>query len=451
MKIVAGIWKLRLTRGMPLKLLKYRGVNPSRFESLKEYIGRRPVKVISLAIVIWLGLSIAIDAFVGTLVIAVVFAILYYVKIKRHDNDTAKLLNAINAGRSPESIEKTLKDVYVAHKNVLQRIAQERDFYRERYENFVDLVNSFELPIVIVDGEGNIRFYNRAFQTFFNDGKAIGKERIFSILRRNGLKIPIKKGNYRVFSRRQSRRFMVVVEGSENDEFSMIFTDITARWKTEKLLEKTMRYAVSAETVADLAHGLKQPLANLQLAFDLYQKSGKEQNLRRLEQELKSLKEKILGVLQIYHYGEEPQNVDLPKVLNRIIRYLKPIAENKGIILRVSTNTPQAVVNVQERRLENVIKNLVINALEAIPEGNGDVVLKLKKGRGWVTLLIGDNGVGMGKEVLEKATKAFFTTKESGTGLGLTLAKSFCEDNDVTLKIRSKEGKGTVVRLTFKR
>ncbi|WP_068346277.1 sensor histidine kinase [Kosmotoga arenicorallina] len=409
------------------------------------------MKVIALAVVIWLCLSIAIDAFVGTLVIAVVFAVLYCVKIKRHDNDAAKLLNAINAGKSPESIEKALKDIFVAHKNVLQRIAQERDFYRERYENFVDLVNSFELPIVLVDREGNIRFYNRAFQTFFNVGKTIGNERIFDILRRNGLKIPIKKGNYRVFSRRQNRRFMVVVEGSENDEFSMIFTDITARWKTERLLEKTMRYAVSAETVADLAHGLKQPLANLQLAFDLYQKTGKEQNLRRLEQELKSLKEKIFGVLQIYHYGEEPQNVDLPKILNRVIRYLEPIAENKGINLRVSSNVPKAVVTVQERRLENVIKNLVINALEAIPEANGNVVLKLKKGREWITLLIGDNGVGMGEEVLKKAAKAFFTTKESGTGLGLTLAKSFCEDNDVTLKIRSKEGKGTTVRLTFKR
>jgi len=77
--------------------------------------------------------------------------------------------------------------------------------------------------------------------------------------------------------------------------------------------------------------------------------------------------------------------------------------------------------------------------------------LKLRKGQEWIALLIGDNGIGMSKRVLEKATKAFFTTKENGTGLGLTLAKSFCEDNDVSLKIRSKEGKGTVIRLVFKR
>ncbi|RKX48025.1 MAG: hypothetical protein DRP32_08045 [Thermotogae bacterium] len=451
MRMVAGTWKSRLTREMPLKYSEYGEVNHSNFERLKELIHNRCVRTFALAAIIWLALGIICGFLASALIISVFFAILYCVKSRSHERDAAKLLNAINAGKKPENIDTSLKNVFIAHRNALQRIVQEKDFYKERYENFVNLVNSFELPIVLVGREGEIRFYNKAFQIHFNDGKEIGKGRIFGILRRNGLKIPVRKGNYHVFSRRQSRRYMVVVEEGENEEFSMIFNDITTRWKTERLLEKTMRYAVSAETVADLAHGLKQPLANLQLAFDLYQRTGKEQNLQRLERELKSLKEKILGVLQVYHYGEEPRDTDLPKLLNRVVRYLTPIAETRGINLRLASNVNEAVVKVQEKRLENVIKNLVINALEAIPGDKGDVVLKLRKGQEWIALLIGDNGIGMSKRVLEKATKAFFTTKENGTGLGLTLAKSFCEDNDVSLKIRSKEGKGTVIRLVFKR
>ncbi|WP_169746186.1 sensor histidine kinase [Kosmotoga pacifica] len=426
-------------------------VSPSFLKKFKEFASNDCVKKAAIVFAVWLVSIILLDFSLSTVIICVVLIGIYCKDAKKRDEYVKGLLNAINSGKRPDNVSGPLNGVFLAHRNILRQIERERDFYKERYENFVSLVNSFELPIVLIDSTGEIRFYNKAFKNCFNGGKEIGNERIFSLLRRNGLKVPIKRGNFQVFSRRQNKRYMVVVEGGEKGEFSMIFTDITARWKTEKLLEKTMRYAVSAETVADLAHGLKQPLANLQLAFDLYRRTGKDQNLQRLEKELRSLKEKIYGVLQIYHYGEEPQDVDLLRVLDRVVKYLKPIADAKGVELQLIAACQHTVVKVQERRLENVIKNIVVNAIEAIVKDKGKVVLKLRNEKEGIILLIGDNGMGMSKTVFEKAFKAFFTTKENGTGLGLTLTKSFCEDNDVSFRMWSKEGKGTVIRLMFKR
>ncbi len=93
-----------------------------------------------------------------------------------------------------------------------------------------------------------------------------------------------------------------------------------------------------------------------------------------------------------------------------------------------------------------------MNAIEACENvDDASVTVKLREGSDIITVIICDNGPGIEPKNAEKIFKIFFTTKPQGTGLGLALTKSFCEDNGVILRFKSIPGKGTVFSLTMKK
>jgi PAS domain S-box-containing protein len=123
------------------------------------------------------------------------------------------------------------------------------------------------------------------------------------------------------------------------------------------------------------------------------------------------------------------------------------------------------LTRVNKNDLEDVIINIIINAMHAI-EGSGNVTistknvslntadanaLKIQQG-GYVLLMFADNGCGISAEILEKIFDPFFTTKgENGTGLGLSLVYGFMQRNDGAIKVQSKLNEGSVFSLYFPR
>jgi signal transduction histidine kinase len=115
--------------------------------------------------------------------------------------------------------------------------------------------------------------------------------------------------------------------------------------------------------------------------------------------------------------------------------------------------------------LEAALLNLVLNCREALPNG-GRIVMELHETtrpvrRGklraassqeeiWAEIVIRDNGVGMPRDVLERALDPFFTTKKAGSGLGLSQVLGFAQQSAGELHLESKEGIGTTVRLQFR-
>jgi signal transduction histidine kinase len=97
--------------------------------------------------------------------------------------------------------------------------------------------------------------------------------------------------------------------------------------------------------------------------------------------------------------------------------------------------------------LENVLRN----AYEAMPSG-GTVTVRterVEEGSGGVAVSVEDEGEGMDARLLERATDEFFTTKAAGSGLGLSFAERVAEVHGGTLRLTSRAGKGTVVRLSL--
>ncbi|MBA2920852.1 ATP-binding protein [Sphingomonas sp. MAH-20] len=151
--------------------------------------------------------------------------------------------------------------------------------------------------------------------------------------------------------------------------------------------------------------------------------------------------------------GPQPRiNIDQVQVGTCIleIEQVLRMAVPPRISLSVEVEPDLPVLLCNRHCLENVLLNLIRNACDAV-EGSGRIVVsaRLERRTQRVLVEVADNGTGMSAEVLERAAAPYFTTKASGTGLGLAMAKRFTSALQGDLTIMSARGEGTTVSLAL--
>ena len=117
-----------------------------------------------------------------------------------------------------------------------------------------------------------------------------------------------------------------------------------------------------------------------------------------------------------------------------------------SIVTRLAPDLP--LLHLDRTLLGRALVNIVENALHAMP-GGGTLTVVTAQAPGAVTLEVTDTGVGMDQEALARLFEPYFSTRASGTGLGLTIAKRNVDLNRGTITIESEVGRGTTVRLAF--
>lgn len=122
----------------------------------------------------------------------------------------------------------------------------------------------------------------------------------------------------------------------------------------------------------------------------------------------------------------------------------------QGIVVRTHRVQPDLSVNMDRDALDQILRNLVMNAAEACAAG-GQVHVEAQASADGVELHVRDNGRGMSPDALEQALRPFVTSRahRAGHGLGLPIVQRLCRDFGVGFAIRSDEGEGTCVTLTF--
>lgn len=137
-----------------------------------------------------------------------------------------------------------------------------------------------------------------------------------------------------------------------------------------------------------------------------------------------------------------PRSSDLAVVVGELAPLIARLV-GEMIEVSVKSETTTTWVKVSQSELEQVILNLAVNARDAMP-GGGRIDLAIRDGVGGkVDLVVSDTGEGMPKEVLDSAFSPFFTTKGTGTGLGLVTVRDVVERADGTLAVTSEVGRGT--------
>ncbi|MCS6859389.1 MAG: ATP-binding protein [Abditibacteriales bacterium] len=204
---------------------------------------------------------------------------------------------------------------------------------------------------------------------------------------------------------------------------------------------------------ASVAHEIRNPLSAIGNCIEIL---DKQLNLQGDSKELVMIAlsecerlDRVLANLLTLARRREPQRqwVEIHELVERVCTALQYDTRFQPMIeLKRDFGAPPAqVLWIDRDQISQMLWNLLINAVHAMPNGGALwVVTRLTEG-GWFRLSVRDTGIGMSREVIEKAGQPFFTTKVSGTGLGLATAKAIVLQHGGRFLIESEEGRGTQV------
>ena len=229
----------------------------------------------------------------------------------------------------------------------------------------------------------------------------------------------------------------------------------------EKILEERTRQLRESERLAAIGeatmmvgHDLRNPLQAIinnvyiikskfldklpKKARSILEREGLEEILKRIENEINYMN-KIVRDLQDYSKPITPKygRIRLTQMIERILSQVVP---PEKIVVRKNIYVEEIVCD--EMLLERVLYNIILNAVQAMPEG-GTLTITGEKSDGNIILSVEDTGVGIPENILPKLFTPFFTTKAKGQGLGLAICKRFIEVLNGKIDVASEVGKGS--------
>jgi signal transduction histidine kinase len=239
------------------------------------------------------------------------------------------------------------------------------------------------------------------------------------------------------------------------------FNSMAGELKSQRAeLERTHRLEAWAEMARQVAHEIKNPLTPIQLSAEHLLRVHADQG-KPVGPVLEGCVQTILGQVRLLRqiasefssFASAPQvkiaPVDVPPLVAEIIDpYRAGLADRIDIRNQVTGPLPPVLV---DRTLTlRAMANVVENALHAMP-GRGELVIDAVADQSGVAIVVTDSGVGMDEEALARVFEPYFSTKTSGTGLGLPIARRNIELSGGSIEVESRKGHGTTVRVTLPR
>jgi nitrogen fixation/metabolism regulation signal transduction histidine kinase len=250
------------------------------------------------------------------------------------------------------------------------------------------------------------------------------------------------------------------VEVTGHDEVSQL-ADSFNRMTSELLshrerLVQAERVAAWRELARRLAHELKNPLFPLQLTVENLVRARMQspeqfdevfrESSQTLLAEISNLKS-IIGRFSEFSKMPHPQLQAVPvnETLRNVARLFQAqlqAPERAAIACKLELDDSLAPIAADPELLHRAISNLVLNAMDAMPDG-GTLTLRSKRDDGRVIIEVADTGSGLTREECERIFTPYYTSKQHGTGLGLAIVQSVVSDHGGTITVRSQPGKGT--------
>jgi two-component system, sporulation sensor kinase E len=235
--------------------------------------------------------------------------------------------------------------------------------------------------------------------------------------------------------------------------------DITEKRRKEAQLRRAESLASLTTLAAGVAHEIKNPLGSLSIHIQLIRKSlqGKDEvEIPFLERHLGVVDEEIDRLNKIvvdFLFAVRPMDVKLREsdpgeLVAGIADFIKPEAERAGVMVELTREEGLPLVSLDERLMKQAVLNLVKNALAAMP-GGGKLRLAAERVDDLVRISVEDSGVGISEEDLPKIFEPYFTTKENGTGLGLTITFKIVREHDGEIMVSSRPGQGSTFMINL--
>lgn len=351
-----------------------------------------------------------------------------YTVMSAADYDSAAMVSA-------EGIDVAVIDINLPGKNGIELLRRLRDA-------------AIYIPVIMITGEPSLSLIPEIVRAGAYDfiAKPVVKDVLLSAVARAADRKRLSDEKRRL--EQEIKRYA--------EELEMRVDERTAELvETHKRLVQQERIAALGRAAAQVAHEVKNPLTGI-LLYSLHLKS----KIEKTSENEAALVDKIVGTINhligtvdhILSFARPvtltPRPANINQIVNDILELLRPQITANKIEVRLSLRDEAASGLIDESLMRGALMNLMVNAIEAMPNG-GTLDVKSERTDEMLRLELTDTGRGIGEEAAKNIFEPFYTTKKQGLGLGMPYAKKIVEQHGGAISLDSRVGEGTTISITL--
>jgi two-component system, NtrC family, sensor kinase len=354
----------------------------------------------------------------------------------------------------------------------------------ETAHNYLEsLINTSMDGIVGISQRGKVEVFNTAARSLFNidKGQIVSLEDINTMLPQGFLakvseerghiylpEVELKRSNGdKFFGRLIGNRLK---DADQNIGMAFSVNDISQLKQMEVEKIEAERMAIVGQTVAGLAHGIKNLINALDGGMYFLTTGIGKGDIKRVHKGIETLTRNIARIrsfsMAFLNYARfrsiSPKECKPIDIINEVIDSFEVKADEKHIQLKIEQEVEVGPLSLDYEKIHEAITNLIGNAIDAFEEieeieeieqeKNKVISVNLYEEEGSIYLEVKDNGCGIDEEHRKRLFSKFFTTKGlEGTGLGLLMTKKIIQEHGGNISVFSKKGEGSVFRVCFLR
>jgi two-component system, NtrC family, nitrogen regulation sensor histidine kinase NtrY len=382
--------------------------------------------------------------------------------------ESVKYSDFISGFTSDHKLGKSFRDLNEAFNEVLEAFRKARSEKEEHWQYLNTVVQQVRTGIISFDAEGNVQLVNATAKRIIGIAnlKNINElnesnSKLFQALTETepGKSTLYKSGN----------EFLITIQATElrirgNDVKLLTLQNIQTELQKQELeawqnLTRVLRHEImnSITPISSLTSTLREILD-----YDLIKKDGvyelKTEGAEDLKEGLSTIENRSRGLIKFIdayrEYTSLPpphiKTIRLKDLIEKVSQLMRTELKKTSIIFTSSCESEYLTIQADEEMIEQVLINLVKNAIEALSnQPDGRIELNGKYTDYTVIIEVIDNGPGIIKEAMNKVFIPFFTTKKTGSGIGLSLSRQIMQMHNGNLSVKSEPHVQTVFTLKF--
>lgn len=381
--------------------------------------------------------------------------------------ESVKYSDFISGFTSDNKLGKSFKDLNIAFNEVLEAFRKARSEKEEHWQYLNTVVQQVRTGILSYDNDGKVQLINTNARRFLNVQRLQNMEELLEINPRLYKSIfdtePGKSNLYKGGNELHLTIQATLLRIRGNTVKLITLQNIQPELQRQELeawqnLTRVLRHEImnSITPISSLTSTLKEILDH-----DLTKKDGhyelKDEGADDLREGLGTIESRSRGLIKFIDAYREYTSVPQPKIktvrlkdmVEKIAQLMKPEFRKHNIKFEYECNSEYLTIQADEELLEQVVINLVKNAIEAVSETENPQIQLIARHDTAVKIEVIDNGPGIIREALESIFVPFYTTKRTGSGIGLSLSRQIMQMHNGTLTVESEPGVRTVFTLRF--
>ena len=333
---------------------------------------------------------------------------------------------------------------------------------------FEAVLQHMDAGIAIFDADGHLRFVNKQMARFLEGprqaiiGCSMRQLLLHPDLPRHIRKMMVRmirdmaynRRNYAEFQKSDGRFLLVSITRIDelDGEHLVSVKDVSDYKRIEQSAFQNDKFAMLGKIAAAIAHEIRNPLTAIrgfiQLLTPYLETVGKQEYTRIILSEIDRANDIIFEFLNASKPSAPMKSTVLVSLLlKETILLSESEAHLRGCELQCELFDPDMAVAIDVKQIKQVLLNIIKNAIDAIAEAGdgrkGRIDVSARRESGFALISIRDNGKGMNQSTLSRLFDPFFSTKESGTGLGLSVSYRIVRNHGGNVNVDSRPGEGT--------